>query len=377
MLALLGWNINAWAQINGDADLSDISGETIKGSTLYANRTWTLRGENSISGTINLNGKTLTITIAEGYSGTCSLTATSSNNMFSIGNGTLIIQGNVTNKIILDGANKKCRCIYENGNGTTDLSYVEIRYFSGFSGYGSMLYVEGGTNTVTMDHVYIHDCGDYNASTGGVGDGVIFTDTTTPNGCTMTMTNCEIADCNSTKQYGGVLKSGGPTRVLVLTMENCKCHGNKSSGWGGFMLWSASKSPSKATLKNCEFYDNYALGLGGAISNEGTVELIGCTFHDNTAKGGGGAVASMPFTQDGANSGGLILSGGNVFYNNQTEETAENFRPACHNTDMPTGGGAIWVLHNKSVTAKLDLGNETIRNNTSASHGGGIFIKRT
>ena len=377
MLALLGWNINAWAQINGDADLTDISGQTIKGSTLYANRTWTLAGENFISGNINLNGKTLTIKIAEGYSGTCSLTATSGSDMFKIGNGTLIIQGNVTNKIILDGANKKCRCIYENGNGTTDLSYVEIRNFSGFNGYGSMLYVEDGTNTVTMDHVYIHHCGDYNASTGGVGDGVIFTNTTTAKGCTMTMTNCEVADCNSTKQYGGVLKSGGANRVLVLTMENCKCHGNKSSGWGGFMLWSASTSPSKATLTNCEFYDNYALGLGGAISNEGTVELIGCTFHDNTAKVGGGAVASMPFTQAGANSGGLILSGGNVFYNNQTEETAESFKPACHNTNMPTGGGAIWVLHDKSVTANLNLGNETIRNNTSASHGGGIFIKRT
>ncbi len=133
MLALLGWNINAWAQINGDADLTDISGQTIKGSTLYANRTWTLGGENSISGTINLNGKTLTITIAEGYSGTCSLTATSGYDMFSIGNGTLIIQGNAMNKIILDGASKKCRCIYENGNGNTSLSYVEIRNFSGFN----------------------------------------------------------------------------------------------------------------------------------------------------------------------------------------------------------------------------------------------------
>ncbi|MGM9841501.1 MAG: hypothetical protein ACI31D_04795, partial [Candidatus Limisoma sp.] len=137
---------------------------------------------------------------------------------------------------------------------------------------------------------------------------------------------------------------------------------------------------SKLMLNNCTFYENYARGLGGAVSNEGTVELTGCTIRNNYAGLGGGGIASFPFSLAeswSGNANGLVLNSGNIITKNETKETSSAGSP--FGTTYPSGGGGIWILMNKenwTCNAVIGEGNE-ISENTSAYAGGGILLYKS
>ena len=233
----------------------------------------------------------------------------------------------------------------------------------------------------------------------------------------ITMENCEVGYCMVKKGgtgtgYGGVLKGDGNT-TCVLEMKKCTMHNCWSSGWGGAILWAAGKGGSKATLENCDFYYNYARYLGGAISNEGVMELDGCEISYNVAGFGGGGIAAFPFTLTGEsyegmeNAVGLKLVENNKVTSNRTlyitnkggqnvdpdakvskdddktlEEDDYGFNPYyTHNMAevdkcYPSGGGGLWVLMNKDgwqCDLSIDRSNE-IADNFSAYNGGGVFL---
>jgi len=84
------------------------------------------------------------------------------------------------------------------------------------------------------------------------------------------------------------------------TYRNCIIRDNKARKGGAVYNMTAVTVPSDPdftiqpapTFINCSFINNYAIGRGGAISNDLGTELtfIRCTFTDNTCDGKGGAM---------------------------------------------------------------------------------------
>ncbi|MFH1011656.1 MAG: right-handed parallel beta-helix repeat-containing protein, partial [bacterium] len=99
--------------------------------------------------------------------------------------------------------------------------------------------------------------------------------------CSVTLTNCTIADNWATESGGGVVCGASSP-----TFDNCTINGNSShEGEGGGVLC----SNSAATFTNCTFIDNTAWQSGGAvycISSSPT--FMKCTFGINSGSPGGG-----------------------------------------------------------------------------------------
>lgn len=227
--------------------------------------------------------------------------------------------------------------------------------------------------------------------------------------CNASMTNCDYNNNATVYNYGGVLTAFGSYHA-TLDMDNCTAEYNYSSGWGGFMLWASNRQLStgkisKATIKNCNFSYNTARYLGGAISNEAEMEIIGTTIENNTAMSGGG-IAAFPFTltenSDTSNSRkdcGLTLGSGNVIRNNNAVAKT-SFKPFAYNVtgkdstgkdikvpvddetyidtvyEYPAGGGGIWFYASKEKwSGSMNIGSgNTIQNNEAANIGGGVFV---
>ncbi|MGN1173790.1 MAG: hypothetical protein ACI4SO_08375 [Muribaculaceae bacterium] len=203
---------------------------------------------------------------------------------------------------------------------------------------------------------------------------------------TVNMTNVHISNSRA-YQYGGVLAGcGGGDPSIVVTMNNCEMNNCISSGWGGAILWaSKSVNGTKLVLNNCKLHDNYARCIGGAISNEGTVELNGCTVENNWAGYAGGGIATMPFTLDSGTGdlNGLSLGSGNIIrynktiYTNSADQERGKFK--AFGGVKPTGGGGIWILMNLpgwTCNSVIGTGNE-IYKNESAYAGGGILLYKS
>ena len=93
--------------------------------------------------------------------------------------------------------------------------------------------------------------------------------------------------------------SGVNVNINNLTIENGY---NGNDGLGG-----AISNEGTLTVNNITFKDNSAMGYGGAIFNTGNLNVNSCTFNNNTAlHGDGGAILST---------GNIILKG-NTFLKN-------------------------------------------------------------
>jgi hypothetical protein len=115
-------------------------------------------------------------------------------------------------------------------------------------------------------------------------------------------------------------------------------------------------------------------GVGGGISNQGTVTLNGASsIHDNIAASGGGGIynnAGGTVTLNGTSSiydntagtrgGGIINEGGTVTLNGTS---------SIHDNSAAVGGG---IYNNDGGTVTLN-GTGTIHDNTAVTRGGGIY----
>ncbi|MGM9832927.1 MAG: hypothetical protein ACI31A_04480 [Candidatus Limisoma sp.] len=203
------------------------------------------------------------------------------------------------------------------------------------------------------------------------------------------MNNVHISK-SRTYAYGGVLAGcgGGGGPQMVVTMDNCEMNNCISSGWGGAILWACTAvNGTKLVLNNCRFHHNYARCIGGAISNEGAIELNNTIVENNRTGYAGGGIATMPFTLTSGigEANGLTLGSGNIIQNNATtkiksENQVDGKFKAFGNEELkPTGGGGIWILMNKenwTCNAVIGEGNE-ISGNTSAYAGGGILLYKS
>lgn len=113
-------------------------------------------------------------------------------------------------------------------------------------------------------------------------------------GSSAVLRRCVLAD-NVAGGSGGAIAHGG----AALTIEDGRFTGNVAGGSGGAIRIGAA---SAAAITGTLFEDNAALGpAGGAIVNEGTLDVGTSAFVENRAASHGGGVASVA-TQAGATS---------------------------------------------------------------------------
>lgn len=101
---------------------------------------------------------------------------------------------------------------------------------------------------------------------------------------------------------GGILNAG------PLTITDSTIRGNLGNAGGGGL----AHLNGTVTITGTAFYDNDAVGFGGAISTPGDISLTNVTIADNTASSGGGIYAqgtagwtATHVTLSGNNSGGI------------------------------------------------------------------------
>jgi hypothetical protein len=124
--------------------------------------------------------------------------------------------------------------------------------------------------------------GEFRQNTGECMGGAIFHD-----GAALTVRRSLFVD----NTCGGV---GGGISILegTFTVVSCVFDGNSSTFGGAMSL----NTPVSGVLTNCAFLGNRAehadlnLGWGGAVSNNGAVEIANCTFAGNSSQTYGGAI---------------------------------------------------------------------------------------
>jgi hypothetical protein len=140
------------------------------------------------------------------------------------------------------------------------------------------------------------------------------------------------------------------------------------SGTGTVRILSV-EAGANVIVDGLEFQKGLTSGMGGAISNAGTLTVKSSRFFDNTGANGGAianpaggtlAVEDSTISRNTASSvgGGAIINFAD----------ASVVRSALTNNSAPVNGGAV----NQQPGGTLTLSNSTIANNTSSGLGGGI-----
>jgi predicted outer membrane repeat protein len=154
-----------------------------------------------------------------------------------------------------------------------------------------------------------------------------------------------------TKAAGGAIWDDG-----TVQLEGCTFTNNSSTASDGGAL--VVLSGASATASNCIFENNSAAGNGGAIAAQSgslATSLSNCTLTGNSAVANGGAVSAVE-------AGALSISGGSITENKATGAVA------------PRGfGGGVYVESTQVAT----ISQVNIGYNTAAANGGGLYVLDT
>jgi len=248
-------------------------------------------------------------------------------------------------------------------------STSENSRFGGGIGFTGVKAKTAGTD----GNVYFNHCtikGNRNGSHGG---GLAFYYNTAADGRNVYLKNTEISyNCQKSFDASGA---------------QIEAHG------GGLWVVNAYDSDiskqRKVYFDGCTFTGNYSTGktaAGGAISNEGTIELTGCAFNNNVADNSfGGAIYNRPQMADGNEKGVDLTLKGCSFTGNQCTWTGDLDIDDNDPISNPTrgSGGAIMIdIYRKnsyavseSYVVKLDIeDNCTFTNNHADRSGGAIAV---
>jgi predicted outer membrane repeat protein len=221
-------------------------------------------------------------------------------------------------------------------------------------------------------------------SAGGGSGGVIYSDRAEIvfTGCTFTENDASqggaidtagsaiIEDCTFTGNFTTSGLGGGINNYNTGTLEvtGSTFTGNQS-GWAGGAI---SQRGTSATIADCAFVENAALGGGGGAMNaeSGAVVIERCEFINNTAQDDGGAInAATPVPMTDC----LIL--GNTA--GQDGGGLNGFNSAAYTLDRVTiadntaarDGGGVRVFGNANAFV-----NTTISGNQAGNDGGGVWV---
>ena len=137
---------------------------------------------------------------------------------------------------------------------------------------------------------------------------------------------------------------------------------NSGTSCGGAIYCTGSNN---VILKNCSFYNNYALYGGAIFSNGGNVSISNCNFINNTGKYYGGAIyqlygnlslTSSAFDRNNANDGGAAF----IFSKNGFLIESNNFT----NNIANSSAGAVYTFYNQNYT----IVNNFYENNSASEY---------
>jgi len=185
---------------------------------------------------------------------------------------------------------------------------------------------------------------------------------------TLTVTDARLTGNTASGQFGGAIKNTG-----TLRLTGSQLTGNSApSGYGGAI--DSAETTSLVVVERTIFTNNTAGLGGGAIANNGTLQISDSTFSGNSAGSGygGGAVENTgPLTISASTFNGNSAGKGGAVYNEGGSTTITNstFSANTANKSPFTGGG----LHNQSGTTAgtLRLSASTLHNNSAPGGTGG------
>ncbi len=157
--------------------------------------------------------------------------------------------------------------------------------------------------------------------------------------------------------YISLITDSANTFFQELTLEN----GNNAISEGG-----AIYNNGKLNLLNCDIKNNFSTTNGGGIFNYNTLTIDHCNLYENLGTVGGAlctyaglmTISNSTLYNNQAGQGGAIYCGG--------QKTISNCTISGNSANNGSGGG-IWNMN------KLDLINCTIANNYSVNGGSGIY----
>ncbi|MEE1336568.1 right-handed parallel beta-helix repeat-containing protein [Methanobrevibacter sp.] len=178
---------------------------------------------------------------------------------------------------------------------------------------------------------------------------------------------------------GNVIDGGRKSRIFIITANNItlknitfkngrshKSYDNHLNECGAVLRINTNADVS---VENCKFINNKSERNGGAIYNNGRLNIESCIFQSNTSKSGGAInncgkleIRNSIFYQNSANVKG---SGGGAIYNNNAQLCMSN----CQLLDNSSVyGGAIL-----NVNALSEISDSILSVNQAKNDGGAIF----
>ncbi|MBY5957961.1 right-handed parallel beta-helix repeat-containing protein [Membranicola marinus] len=171
----------------------------------------------------------------------------------------------------------------------------------------------------------------------------------------------EVNDNTTSIDGGGIYLNNSASTQLIA--NNSSINSNKTIHWGGGGIHIRPNGHTKI-LTNCELKNNRANTQGGAIYNQGGLQLNGVTMTGNKAQWGGGLYvwsgqaeinnSSLDINEASSDGGGVYSRSKLIIENNSTIN---------ENTAGQTGGG-LWISHTgqtSTISGSQVNGNEAQR----------------
>ena len=180
----------------------------------------------------------------------------------------------------------------------------------------------------------------------------------------LTLTDVTIS--GSAGPEGGAISNSGNLSLTRVTLDA----NTADDAAGG--LW--NEPAATATIQDSTLTHNQSTTLhasGGAIFNEGTLEITGSTIQNNTTAGSGGGVATagdLTVSDSTVSDNTATDSGGGIWLDEGGAVTVTNSHVDGNSTQG--GGGGVELAGNQPFT----ITNSTISGNDAMSGGGGIDI---
>lgn len=368
----------AMINVGGGTTFNVNSNATIQG----ANTTTTYTGGGvSVSGTMNLNGGTITgnksTTQGGGQGGGIYInggaltinSGTVSNNSSSDGGGIFVWQGTLNIKggtFSSNSANSSGGSVWIGGKDRASNLSVSGGSFTGNNAYqGGAIYISSDNSTIVTTATFTG--GTFTNNKASWGGGIDFIQA---NG---TLSNT-IFNNNTATEGGGALNVDG---ISTVTMNSgTKVEYNTASSGGGIHITNNAILNINGSLINSNTATN---GNGGGIVVwKSTLNLLSGSITNNETKNSSGGGISYISASKGTISGGTISGnkanssggGGIVFGDSLTSVTITNVN-IINNTASWGGGIAVWG------TSTVYFKGGTIQNNIATGNAGGVDVNNS
>ena len=188
---------------------------------------------------------------------------------------------------------------------------------------------------------------------------------------------------------GGAIRSMGENRC-EMTIDNCNIHDCYTNCDGGGIRWNSVLIRPLEIKNGTEVYNNWAFRYGGGMRVDALAEVEGCIFDNNRADYGGGGISLGVFNSGNQNhldaNGGrwdpndgiLTLDASTVISNNWAGENGGGLHFQCDFIEFPDGLVRFYQHANgECFKVQLNVNGATIRDNTAEIEGGGVYMNRT